>query len=253
MLEKGESRNVNRFLRFISDEDKSNVDEFVLNGLIRDYSRYTSVLEVKECFSNPGYITYDQATDIRGFTGTNYFDINSALRGRWSYHENGNDSRKDEFLMKATKIKSIIASNPVSYGNFITYRGVSLSYFSEYGIDSLEDLSSLDGKFMLDAGLVSTTLLPEQSFFGKEIEKGKKYNVMIEYMVPSEFSDGIYIGDNPSFSYHPDEQEYLINAGNISKVTGVKINDDGTAIVKAVMVPKSLYDDYYKGNESNVK
>ena len=38
---------------------------------------------------------------------------------------------------------------------------------------------------------------------------GKKYNIMIEYMVPSEFTDGIYIGDNPNFSYHPHEQEYL--------------------------------------------
>lgn len=252
-MTKGESRNVNRFLRFISDEDKVNVDEFVLNGLIREYTRCSSIHEVRENFSIPGYITYDQATDIRSFTGTNYFDINSALRGRWTYHENGNFDRKDEFLLRATKIKSIISSNSTSYGDFISYRGVSLSYFSEYGIESLDDLTSLEGKFMFDAGFVSTTLLPEQSFFGKDFEKGKQYNVMIEYMVPSEFTDGIYIGDNPNFSYHPHEQEYLINAGNMSKVTGVKINDDGTARIQAVMVPKSLYDDYYKGKESNKK
>jgi len=105
----------------------------------------------------------------------------------------------------------------------------------------------------LDAGLVSTTLLPEESFFGKEIEKGKKYDVMIEYMVPQEFTDGIYIGDNPNFSYHPHEQEYLINAGNMSRVTGVRIGEDGTARIQAMMIPKSLYDDYYKGKESNTK
>ena len=253
MLQKGESRNVNRFLKFISDEDIKIVDEFVLNGLIRDYYRCNSIHEVREGFSIPGYITYDQATDIRAFTGTNYFDINSALRGRWSYHENGNDSRKEKFLMQATKIKSIISNNSTSYGDFVTYRGVSLSYFSEYGIESLEDLTSLEGNFLLDTGLVSTTLLPEQSFFGRDIEGGKKYNVMIEYMIPSEFTDGIYIGDNPNFSYHPHEQEYLINAGNMSKVTNVKINDDGTARIQAVMIPKSLYDDYYKGKNNNTK
>jgi hypothetical protein len=252
-MTKGESRNVNLFLKYISDEDRVNVDEFVLNGLIRDYTRCSSVHEVREGFSIPGYITYDQATDIRSFTGTNYFDINSALRGRWNYHENGNDSRKDAFLMQATKIKSIISNNSTSYGDFISYRGVSLSYFSEYGIECLDDLMSLEGKFMIDSGLVSTTLLPEQSFFGKSIEGEKKYNVMIEYMVPKEFTDGIYIGDNSNFSYHPHEQEYLINAGNMSKVTGVRINDDGTARIQAVMVPKSLYDNYYKNKGSNTK
>lgn len=253
MLEKGESRNVNRFLRFISDEDKNNVNEFVLNGLIRDYTRCSSVYEVRESFSNPGYVTFNQTTYIRAFTGTSYFDINSALRDRWTYHENGHDERKQEMLLLATKIKSIISSNPNSYGDFVAYRGVNLHYFSEYGVESLEDLTSLEGKFLYDAGFVSTTLLPEQSFFGKDYEKGKQYNVMIEYMVPQEFTDGIYIGDNPNFSYHPHEQEYLINAGNMSKVTGVKINDDGTAKIQAVMIPKSLYDDYYKGKESNTK
>ena len=39
----------------------------------------------------------------------------------------------------------------------------------------------------------------------------------------------------------------------MSKVTGVKINDDGTARIQAVMIPKSLYDDYYKGKECNKK
>ena len=39
----------------------------------------------------------------------------------------------------------------------------------------------------------------------------------------------------------------------MSKVTGVRINDDGTARIQAVMVPKSLYDNYYKNKESNTK
>ena len=87
----------------------------------------------------------------------------------------------------------------------------------------------------------------------KIVEKNKKYNVMIEYMIPQEFTDGIYIGNNTSFSYHPHEQEYLINAGNLSMVTSVVINDDDTAKIQAIMIPKSLYDDYYKGRKSSSK
>ena len=117
----------------------------------------------------------------------------------------------------------------------------------------LVDLKNLEGKFMYDAGFVSTSLLPQQSFFGKDIEKGKNYNIMIEYMVPQDFTDGIYIGNNASFSYHPHEQEYLINAGNISRVTSVKVNEDDTAKICAIVIPKFLYDDYYKGKESKSK
>ena len=250
---KGESRKVNSFFRFIRDEDIINIDEFVLNSLIKDYAKYNSIHEVKENFSIPGYISYDDASKIRAFTGTNYFDINSALRGRWTYHENGNDSRKESVLLDASKIKNIIARNSTSYGDFIAYRGVSLSYFSEYGVESLDDLHCLEGRFMLDSGLVSTALIPEQSFFGKNIEGNKKYNVMIQYFIPGEFTDGIYIGNNSIFSYHPEEQEYLINANNISKVIGVKINEDETAVLQAVMIPKSLYDDYYIGKDNNIK
>lgn len=250
MVNKGESRNVRRFLKYISDEDKNVVSDFVLNSLIRDYMRCKSVHEVRSSFAIPGYITYDEATDIRSFTGTDYFDINNALRDRWNYYENGDVSRKEEFLRRASKIQSLISANGVSYGDFITYRGTALSYFKDYGIESLEELALLEGKYVLDMGLVSTTLLPEESFFGKEFEPGKKYNIMMEFMIPQEFTDGMYIGDNSSFSYHPHEQEYLINAGNMGKVASVSIDKEHeTAKINVVMIPKSLYDDYYKSNK----
>jgi len=252
-LKKGENSIVKSYLRYISKENMADVDEFVLNSLVRDYDRFSSPLEVETMFSGPGYITYEDASSVRRLTGFNYFDINSALRGRWSYDENGHVNRKDEFLELATKVKSIIAANPSSFDNFVAYRGVSLSYFSEYGIETLEDLVSLEGNFMIDMGFVSTSLLEDKTFFKKNIESGKEYNVMIEYMVPSDFTDGIYVGGKSGFSYHPDEYEYLINAGNMSKVTSVQIGDDGTARVKAVMVPKHLYDDYYKSESTTKK
>lgn len=252
-LKKGESKIVSRFLKYISEENMQNSNEFVLNCLIRDYQRFSSVLEVGTVFDGPGYISYDDAFYIRKLSGYNYFDINSALRDRWSYDENGNIARKNEFLQIASKISHIISSNGHSFGDFVTYRGVSLSYFKDYGIESLEDLKNMEGKFLFDKGFVSTSLIESSSFFKKSIEPGKDYNVKIEYLIPSEFDDGIYIGGNSSYTYRPDENEYLINGSNLARVASVRIGEDNTATLTAVMIPKSIYDDYYRKKESSQK
>lgn len=249
----GVSKNVKSLFRFIDDSKQNDIDEFVMSGLVRDYQRFSSVPEVVSVFSGPGYISYDDAFYIRKLSGYNYFDINSALRDRWSYDENGNVSRKNDFLKIASKISHIIASNSHSFGDFVTYRGVSLSYFKDYGIDSLEDLKCLEGKFLFDKGFVSTSLVESSSFFKKSIEPGKDYNVKIEYLVPSEFEDGIYIGGNSTFTYRPEENEYLINGSNLARVASVRIEEDNTATLTAVMIPKSIYDDYYRKKESSQK
>lgn len=252
-LKKGESKIVNRYLKYISKENMQDANEFFLNCFIRDYQRFSSMPEVSSVFNVPGYISYDDAFYIRKLSGYNYFDINSALRDRWSYDENGNVSRKNEFLKIASKISHIIASNSHSFGDFVTYRGVSLSYFKDYGIESLEDLKCLEGKFLFDKGFVSTSLVESSSFFKKSIEPGKDYNVKIEYLVPSEFEDGIYIGGNSTFTYRPEENEYLINGSNLARVASVRIEEDNTATLTAVMIPKSIYDDYYRKKESSQK
>ena len=45
--------------------------------------------------------------------------------------------------------------------------------------------------------------------------------------------------------YNEEQNEYLINSGNISRVVNVTVNGDNTAHITAMMIPKFIYDDYY--------
>lgn len=252
-LEKGNSSNVSLLFSYIDESKRMDIDEFVLNSLARKYQRFSSVHEIRDVFYKPNYLTYEDTLYLRAYSGLNFKNINDALRDRWSYINNGHVANKDKFLKNGSRIKSIIEKHPTSVDNFVAYRGVDLSYFKDYGIESLDDLSSLEGKFMLDKGFVSTSLLESNCFFKKENDLGIDYNVKIEYLIPRDFSDGIYIGDNPSLSYSPEQYEYLINTFNLAKVASVKIGKDNTATLTAVMIPKSIYDDYYMGKAKKGK
>lgn len=241
----GESNYVNTFLRFISDENKKDMENYFLNSLTKDYTQFSSALEVDAAFASMPGFNYDESLYIAEYSGTNFTNINNAVRGRWNYEENGHISQMNRFKEDADKISSIIEKNPFYAGSFKAYRGVSLDYFKEYGISSLEDLTAMQGKFMFDQGFVSTSLLRDDSFFVKKPNTGVNYNIEIEYLIPEDFGDGVYIGDNPNLSYHADEHEYLINKGNLSRVASVRIDGD-TAHLTMVMIPKSIYDDYYK-------
>ena len=46
-------------------------------------------------------------------------------------------------------------------------------------------------------------------------------------------------------TYSESQKEYLINNYNLAKVTSITINDDNTAHITAIMIPKMIYDDYY--------
>ena len=98
---------------------------------------------------------------------------------------------------------------------------------------------------MYDRGFVSTSLLEDNCFFGKDNELGLNYNIKIEYMIPCEFRDGIFLDAN--MSYSPNQQEFVLNSGNISKVCGVSIDkENNTATIRASLIPKEIYDDYYR-------
>lgn len=251
-LSKGDSSNVVSLFKYIDESKRTDIDEFVLNSLVHDYQRFSSVHEIRTVFRNPSYLTYEDTLYLREYSGLNFKNINNALRDRWNYDDNGHVSKKDKFLKDGSRIKSIIEknANSSSFEDFVVYRGVGLDYFKEYGIDSLSDLQSMEGKFIFDKGFVSTSLLESNCFFKKDNDLGLNYNVKIEYLIPNDFSDGIYIGDNPSLSYSPEQYEYLINSSNLAKVARVRIDSDDTACLTAVMVPKYIYDDFYKGKSS---
>ena len=252
-LNKGESDTVRTLFKFITQERKNDMDEYVLTCLSHGFQRFSSPMEIDMAISGPGYLTYDEASYIREYSGYNFKHLNQALRGKWNYEDNGDISRMDRFLNTATKIKKIIEKHPTTGENFVAYRGVNLHYFKDYGIDTIDDLASMEGKFLLDKGFVSTSLLENNCFYKKENELGFDYNIKIEYLIPEDFKDGMYIGTNPNLTYSPMQYEYLINAHNMAKVARVRIGEDNTATLTAVMVPKHIYDDYYNKQSKREK
>lgn len=247
------SSNVKDVFRWIDDEHKNNISEFITDSL---YKRYYQVED--NDFIN-GNINYDDCSFLREYSGFNYKHINNALRGIWNYEENGHIDNRERFIKDGRRVFDIIENNPsYSIQDFMVYRGVTLSYFDDYKLNKdknkkteIEDLVNMKGQFMYDSGFVSTSINDKSSFFKKENELGLNYNVMITYLMPAYFDDGIFLYGDMTYSGY--EKEYLINKGNLSYVTDVKINQDGTANITAIMVPKRIYDLGYENYRNELK
>ena len=252
-LEKGVSSNVTYLFEYLEDNIKNDIDEFVLNSLIQGYQRFSSVSEFRAFFYKDRYFTYEESLCLRAYSGTRLKFINDVLKDRWSFIDEDCIFNKDEFLKHGSKIRTIIEKNAtIGVDNFITYRNLSLDYFKEYGITSVDELSYLNGKFLMDKGFICTSLLENDCFNKKDSNQNEDSNILIAYMVPSDFVDGIYIGGNPNLSYRPENHNYLINVSNLAKVTSVVINEDKTAFISAVMIPKYIYDSYYKKSNLSI-
>lgn len=250
MLDIGTNKEIRSVFRMLSDDKKDNIDTFCLERLDWNYLEFNNADQIKTNI-NIGNIDNKNVNLIKTYSGYNFRNINNAMRDRWNYEENGHERFKQEYQELAYQLKEFIDSNQTSIGNVKAFRGVSLDYFKDYGIESLNDLVALKGQFLLDKGFVSTSLIEEESFYKKENELGINYNVKIEYMIPEEFEDGVYIGDS-NLSYSPNQCEYLINAWNMAKVCEVDVTDEDV-VVKAIMIPKKVYDDYYDKESRVIK
>jgi len=243
--QKGISKDVRSLLRMIDEADKMNIEYFYLQSLSRSYHLINEPGEIIEYLHNRD-ISYDDNNFLLNYSGYNYKHINAVLRGTWNYEENGNIENMPVYRENARRLSELIMNNPSELDDdIIAYRGVDIGYFKQYGIETLEDLQMLDGQMLHDRGFVSTSLLEEKCFFGMDNELGLNYNIKMEYMIPCEFRDGIFLGEN--MSYSPNQQEFVINSGNISKVCGVSIDkENNTATIRTVLIPKEIYDDYYR-------
>lgn len=249
--EKGTNKYVERLLRFISEEDKANIDYFLLEALNRVHQKIDADTDVSTILVNDE-LSYEDADFVLNYSGFNYKHINAVLRGTWNYEDNGDISKADDYRILASRLQQIIMAHATTLNDdIVVYRGVDLSYFKQYGIESLDDLKLLEGKQIFDRGFVSTSIKEDSCFFQKDNDLGLNYNIKIEYMVPHEFKDGLYL--DSSTSYAPMQEEYLINSANLSRVSSVTINDDNTAIIRATLIPKELYDDYYKKKDNGAE
>lgn len=248
MNEIGVSKDVRQIMRYISPERQNAIGEFYSSCLDREYSVFTDPeLALMSIPQPPLY--GDDADVFLNYSGYNFRNINNAARGRWNYEENGAADRA-QYEEIASRMKRVIDNNQASIGNTKLFRGVTLNYFKDYGINSLEDMDALRGQMLLDKGFVSTSLVEDRCFYRQENDLGLNYNVKIEYLVPEEFGDGICLS---SLTYSPGQCEYLINAWNMARVVDVIYDGNDGVIVKAVLVPKKVYDEYYSYGTGSVK
>jgi len=243
----GVSKDVRRIMRYISPERQNMIGSFCGESVDRQYRTFSDPELALMSINQPSLVGED-ADVFLNYSGYNFRNINNAARGRWNYEENGN-ADKAQFEQIASRMKNAIDQNQSSIGNTKLFRGVTLDYFRDYGIHSLEDMDALKGQMLLDKGFVSTSLVEDRCFYKMDNDLGLNYNVKIEYLVPEEFTDGICLS---SLTYSPGQCEYLINAWNMAKVVDV-IHDGDGVIVKACLVPKKVYDEYYSFGTGSVK
>ena len=185
----GVSKDVRRIMRYISPERQNMIGSFCGESVDRQYRTFSDPELALMSINQPSLVGED-ADVFLNYSGYNFRNINNAARGRWNYEENGN-ADKAQFEQIASRMKNAIDQNQSSIGNTKLFRGVTLDYFRDYGIHSLEDMDALRGQMLLDKGFVSTSLVEDRCFYKMDNDLGLNYNVMIEYLVPEEFTDGI--------------------------------------------------------------
>lgn len=248
-MDKGTSKDVSRVFRMLEMSEKNNISEFCSACSAREYRVFDNP-EMALMHCDSGSYSSEARDVFSNYSGFNYRRINASARDKWNYEKYGHFKERERFDKLASDLREAIDDNQRSIGNVVVFRGVPLGYFSEYGISSLEELESLKGNFLLDKGFVSTSLVEESCYYRKSNELGLDYNVKIEYLVPEEFEDGVSIGN---VSYSPGQNEYLINAWNMAQVVGVRMDGVDGAVVRAMLIPKKVYDKAYRHEVGTVK
>ena len=241
-MEKGTSKDVGRVFRMLDADEKNNISRFCSACSLREYRTFENA-EVALMTCDSGSYSEDVFDVLKHYSGYNYRRINASARGRWNYEKHGHCRERERFDKIASDLREALDNNQRSVGNIKVFRGVPLSYFKEYGIETLEDMQSLKGGFLLDKGFVSTSLVEESCYYRMPNELGINYNVKIEYLIPEEFEDGISLGNA---TYCPNQNEYLINAWNLASVVDVTMDGEDGCVVRAMMIPKKVYDKAYR-------
>ena len=253
------NRKLNILIKLLGKEKLDEIDSYVNDVPLHDFYEFKDKEQVLNLFGEKMNdfgceLTDIELMDLRSYTGYNFKNINAVLRGNWNYEENGllNSEAEAKYRSLARGIENIIDKFPKSDINFVVFRGVEANYFSKYGITSLNELSNMKGKFIYEEGFTSTSILKNTSYFGKTLETGKNYNVEIKYLISSDTQDGALLM-NSDFSYSPNQNEFLINAGSLSKVIDVNIDyEKARASLTVVLVPKKLWNIYQSNNTKEI-
>jgi hypothetical protein len=245
-MRKYESRITNMLLNMLDSNVKFEIDDYVEYICNMDFVNINSVNDIYNIFGDSiinfiSNLTEDEKLILRSWTGYNFKNVNAILRGNWNYEINGRLTDENSFKYRklASLISNIIDKYSLPKVNFISYRGVSLDAFSEYGITDINELNNLTGKFMYELGFSSTSLLSETSYFNKDIGDGKKYNIQLKYLISEYYDSGTLLINN-DLSYSINQNEYLINKDSLLKIVDVKLKDDN-AFVTVVPIPNKIW------------
>lgn len=258
-MEIGHSKITDTILKFIGNDTKYEIDQFVEKVKNQNFIEIDSQEALQNIFKYNisdflNLVTHDELLDLRSYTGYNFKNINALLRNNWTYEENGllNIETKKRFFDLSNKISTILNKFPPLSYNFTTYRGTTLDSFSKYGITTISDLKSMKGNYMFEEGFTSTSAIEDSCYFNKTLDTGKKYNVKIKYLITPEYDEGALLLNN-DMSYSINQNEYLINKGSLSKVVDVEINEElNQAILTVVLVPRKKWD-LFKEIDNKVK
>lgn len=237
-------REINRMGRM------DDVRSFVGEAVAREYMELSSA-EMEETLHDYAdalseALSEEQKKALKVYSGYDFKLINQVSRGYWNYDELGaKTEEKVEFAERNIKqIESAMQEALALNANFVTYRGVGIGTFREYGIQSLEELKDLEGGFFVEEGFCSTSLNPEKNFANADLDDTyrEKCNIEIKYYIPKESHDYIGLLTNET-SYSPDQEEILINRDSLSYVSSVKMDEKAQSVqMEMVLVPLQVYD-----------
>lgn len=236
----------------LSNEIRTEINDYVNEVYSRDFVVMKSSDDIDNLFkdANDSFLSclsQEELIDLRSYTGYNFRNINAILRENWTYDVNGklSQSKIDEYKNLSNNISDILSKFNMPSFDFITFRGTTIKSFNSYGINTIDDLKSLKGKFLYEQGFISTSLLEDSCYFNKNLETLENYNIKIKYLIPRESTEGALINAYET-SYSTNQNEFLLDKGSLSKVIDVVINGN-SAILTVVLVPKKIYDkDKYK-------
>ncbi len=226
------------------------VAHFIDEKLSTEPEAYTAT----EAFlaDNPDYqdsvdaaLSESQKSAIKRYSGFSFAWINSVERGFWDYDKLGakTPEKEAEYKADADEISVAISNAPAPEKDFLTFRGTNLDGFRSYNIQSLEDLKNLEGQFYLEDGFTSTALAHERSFSetGPDGFWIKKSDIELHYHIPAGSHDSLALFSH-ELSYNPEQTEVLINRHSLSFISNVSFDENGRAVVDALLIPREVYD-----------
>ena len=215
--------------KYLSMTNEQRLSSFLEDTINREYSEFN-----EEDIINS--LNESLSENICFHLKPGYNDINAALNHTWDYEVNGRFAHRMESEKMGKEIEHIIEDQGISYGDKKVYIEASLGDFKDYAVYSFSDISKMKGKYILDGGLVKTSI------------KNTNSKIKIAYCIPKEFKDGVLL----SIEEDEDKKEitYLMNRENLCFIKDVIIDETTKNIeLVAIVIPKVVYDDYYQKKE----